>query len=296
MTGRKAQNSDDKASSGAAPAVSWSTVATQSISVNGTDFVYRTYGPAGGTPVVFLNHLGATLDNWDPRVVDGIAAKHHIIAVDNRGVGGSGGTPPVTIEEMAHDAIAFIDAMGLKKVDLLGFSMGGFIAQVIATERPALVRKIILAGTGPAGGEGIEKVTRVTYADSIKAVLTRKDPKQNLFFTRTDHGTAQSREFIKRLGERATDRDKKISLRAFRTQLRAIHSWGTATPADLSVITQPVLVANGEDDRMVPTSNSYDLARRLPDATLRIYSDAGHGGIFQAHEQFVTTALEFLES
>lgn len=223
MTHPNVPHSNAAASSTPAPTVSWSTVATQTISVDGTAFVYRTYGPAGGTPVVFLNHLGATLDNWDPRVVDGIAAEHHVIAVDNRGVGGSGGTTPATIEDMAHDAIAFIDAMGLKKVDLLGFSMGGFIAQIIAIERPALVRKIILAGTGPAGGEGIDKVTRVTYADSITAVLRRKDPKQHLFFTRTAHGIAQSREFIKRLGERTTDRDQKISLRAFRTQLRAIH-------------------------------------------------------------------------
>ncbi|ORM36860.1 alpha/beta hydrolase [Williamsia sp. 1135] len=294
MTHHSADNRDDTTSPGVAPATSWTTVANQTISVDGTDFVYRAYGPAEGIPVVFLNHLGATLDNWDPRVVDGIAAKHRVVVIDNRGVGGSGGTTPATIEEMAHDATAVIDALGLETVDLLGFSMGGFIAQVIAAERPALVRRIILAGTGPAGSEGIDKVTRVTYADSITAVLTRKDPKQNLFFTRTAHGKAQSREFIARLGERTTHRDKKISLRAFRTQLRAIHSWGAAAPADLSVITHPVLVANGEDDRMVPTSNSHDLARRLPNATLRIYLDAGHGGIFQAHDQFVSAALEFL--
>ncbi|WP_207839650.1 alpha/beta fold hydrolase [Williamsia soli] len=294
MTGHNVNNSNELASPGVAPATSWTTVANQTISVDGTDFVYRAYGPAEGIPVVFLNHLGATLDNWDPRVVDGIAAQHRVVVIDNRGVGGSGGRTPETIEEMAHDAIAFIDALGLEKVDLFGFSMGGFIAQVIAAERPALVRKIILAGTGPAGGAGIDKVTRVTYADSITAVLRRKDPKQHLFFTRSAHGKAQSREFIARLGERTTHRDQKISLRTFRSQLRAIHSWGTAAPADLSAITHPVLVANGEDDRMVPTSNSYDLAHRLPNATLRIYPDAGHGGIFQAHNQFVPAALEFL--
>ncbi|PYE12478.1 pimeloyl-ACP methyl ester carboxylesterase [Williamsia limnetica] len=294
MTDQNARHRDDAASPGVAPTTSWTTVANQTISVDGTDFVYRAYGPTEGTPVVFLNHLGATLDNWDPRVVDGIAAKHRVLVIDNRGVGGSGGTTPATIEEMAHDAIAVIDAFGYEKVDLLGFSMGGFIAQVIAAERPALVRKLILAGTGPAGGEGIDKVTRLTYTDSITAVLTGKDPKQNLFFTRTANGKAQSREFITRLGERATDRDKKISLGAFRTQLRAIHTWGLSEPADLSLITQPALVANGDDDRMVPTSNTYDLARRLPNATLRIYTDAGHGGIFQAHDQFVPAALEFL--
>ena len=294
MTDHNVHNNDDLASARVGPATSWTTVANQTISVDGTDFVYRAYGPAEGIPVVFLNHLGATLDNWDPRVVDGIAAQHRVVVINNRGVGGSGGRTPATIEEMAHDAISVIDALGLEKVDLFGFSMGGFIAQVIAAERPALVRKLILAGTGPAGGEGIDKVTRVTYADSIRALLERKDPKQNLFFTRSAHGKAQSREFITRLGERTTHRDKKISLRAFRAQLRAIHTWGTASPTDLSAITHPALVANGEDDRMVPTSNSYDLARRLPNATLRIYPDAGHGGIFQAHEQFVSAALDFL--
>ncbi|WP_425727281.1 alpha/beta fold hydrolase [Gordonia sp. DT219] len=276
------------------PAVSWATVPTRTISVADTEFAYRAYGPTGGVPVVFLHHLAANLDNWDPRVADGIAGGHHVIAFDNRGVGASGGTTPDTIEAMAADAIAFIDAMGFAKVDLLGFSMGGFIAQVIVALRPELVGKVILAGTGPAGGEGIDKVTRVTYADSIKAVLTGKDPKQNLFFTRTAHGKAQSREFIARLRERTDNRDDGVSLKVFRTELRAIHKWATHAPADLSTITQPVLVVNGEDDRMVPTSNSHDLAGRLPNATLRIYHDAGHGGIFQEHRRFVATSLEFL--
>lgn len=276
------------------PATSWATVPTRSIVVDGADFAYRTYGPVGGVPVIFLHHLAANLDNWDPRVIDGIAAHHHVVAFDNRGVGASGGSTPDTIEAMAADAIAFVEAMGFAKVDLLGFSMGGFIAQVIAAARPELVRSIILAGTGPAGGEGIERVTRVTYVDSITAILTNKDPKQNLFFTRTENGKAQARAFVARLKERTDDRDAAVSLRVLRTQLRAIHAWGAQTPADLSAITHPVLVANGEHDRMVPTSNSYDLARRLPNATLRIYADAGHGGIFQEHRQFVTAALEFL--
>ncbi|GGF37534.1 alpha/beta fold hydrolase [Williamsia phyllosphaerae] len=276
------------------PKVSWANVPTRTVLVDGTDFAYRTYGPDRGVPVVFLHHLTANLDNWDPRVIDGIAAHHRVVAFDNRGVGASGGTTPDTIEAMAADAIAFIDAMGLEKVDLLGFSMGGFIAQVILELRPELVGKVILAGTGPAGGVGIDKVTRVSYTDSIKAVLTGKDPKQNLFFTRTENGKARSREFIARLKERTENRDDAVSVKVFRTQLRAIHTWALQTPADLSTITHPVLVANGDDDRMVPTSNSHDLARRLPNATLRIYPDAGHGGIFQEHRQFVSTALEFL--
>jgi pimeloyl-ACP methyl ester carboxylesterase len=163
-------------------------------------------------------------------------------------------------------------------------------------EEPRLVRKIILAGTGPAGGEGIDRVTRVTISDTMKAALTFRDPKENLFFTKTANGKSQARQFVNRLKERKNDRDKPISPIAFRAQLKAIHVWGTQQPADLTAIRQPVLVANGEHDRMVPTSNSVDLARRLPNARLRVYADAGHGGIFQYHDEFVDEALQFLGS
>lgn len=275
---------------------SWAQVPTRTVTVDGVDFAYRTYGPGGGVPVVFLHHLGANLDNWDPRVVDGIAAHHHVVAFDNRGVGATGGTTSTTVEAMADDAIAVIEALGFDTVDLFGFSLGGFVAQVIAAVRPDLIRRLVLTGTGPAGGEGIADVSRVTYSDSIKAILSGKDPKTRLFFTRTDNGRAQAAAFLRRLKERTEDRDEAVSLRTFRNQLTAIHAWGTQTPADLSAITAPTLVANGDGDRMVPTSNSFDLARRIPDAELRIYHDAGHGGIFQAHDEFVPTLLEFLAS
>ncbi|MGY2020334.1 alpha/beta fold hydrolase [Nocardia gipuzkoensis] len=269
---------------------------TKSVRVGATRFAYRELGPDTGVPVIFLNHLAANLDNWDPRAVDGIAAKHRVITFDNRGVGASEGTTPGSVEAMATDAVAFIRASGFDHVDLLGFSLGGFIAQQIAHNEPALVRKLILAGTGPAGGEGIADVTSVTYRDTFKAVATFKDPKEYLFFTRTANGKSQARAFVKRLKERAVDRDKAIALRTFRTQLAAIHAWGLQQPSDLSRIQHPVLVANGDDDRMVPTSNSFDLAQRLPNAALRIYPDAGHGGIFQHHDKFVGEALDFLAS
>jgi pimeloyl-ACP methyl ester carboxylesterase len=269
---------------------------TKSVSVGGTRFVYRELGSGTGIPVILVNHLAGNLDNWDPRVVDGIAAKHHVITFDNRGVGASEGKTPDTVEAMAHDAVAFIRALGFDQVDLLGFSLGGFVSQVIAQQEPALVRKIILAGTGPAGGKGIDNVTKLTYLDTFHAYATFKDPKELLFFTRTAHGKSEARAFIKRLKERTNDRDKAMAIGAFRKQLKAIHAWGLEKPADLSRIRQPVLVANGDADRMVPSSNSYDLAQRLPNATLRIYPDAGHGGIFQAHERFVPEALAFLGS
>ncbi len=273
---------------------SYAAAPTRTISVGGVDFAYRELGPATGVPVVFLHHLAAVLDNWDPRIVDGIAAKHRVITFDNRGVGASSGATPTTIEQMASDAVTFIRALGFDQVDLFGFSMGGMIAQVIAHEQPQLVRKMIIAGTGPAGGEGIDKVTRITYLDSARGLLTRRDPKEFLFFTRTPNGRRAANEFLARLEERTNDRDKAISVRSFRAQLKAIHRWGQQKPADLSSIHQPVLVMNGESDKMVPTKNTVDLDRRLPNSQLVVYPDAGHGGVFQFHEDFVKRALEFL--
>jgi len=268
---------------------------TRAISAGGVDFAYRELGPTTGVPVVFVTHLAAVLDNWDPRVVDGIATKHRVIMFDNRGVGATTGSTPNTIRAMAEDAVAFVRALGLNKVDLLGFSMGGMIAQVIAQDEPQLVRKLILAGTGPAGGEGIENVTKLSHLDTVRGLLTLQDPKQFLFFTRTPNGRRAGKEFLARLKERTDNRDKAISLKSYGAQLTAIHRWGLEQPADLSVIRHPVLVANGESDRMVPSKNSVDLARRLPDSELVIYPDAGHGDIFQFHAQFIEKALEFLQ-
>lgn len=258
-------------------------------------FAYRELGPRSGVPVVFLTHLAAVLDNWDPRVVDGIAAKRRVVTFDNRGVGASSGSTPRTIEAMAKDAVTFIRALGFDHVDLHGFSMGGMIAQVIAQTDPDLVRRLILTGTGPAGGEGIKNVTRLSHLDTVRGLFTLQDPKQFLFFTRTAGGRRAGKEFLGRLKERTQDRDKAISPISYSNQLKAIHRWGLERPQDLSVIHQPVLVANGESDRMVPSQNSTDLARRVPNGELVLYPDAGHGGIFQFHRQFVETALEFLE-
>lgn len=278
------------------PSTTYKDVPTRTVDVGGTSFAYRELGTDTGVPVIFLNHLTGVLDNWDPRVIDGIAARHRVIAFDNRGVGASQGKTPDRVEAMARDAVAFIRALGFDQVDLLGFSLGGFIAQVIAQKEPQLVRKIILAGTGPAGGEGIDNVTSVTIRDVIKGLLTFKDPKYYLFFTTTANGKRAARKFLQRLKERRDHRDTPLSISSFRAQLKAIHAWGLAEPSDLSGIQQPVLVANGENDKMIPSRNSADLAQRLPHAQLVLYPDAGHGGIFQYHEAFVKEALTFLES
>jgi pimeloyl-ACP methyl ester carboxylesterase len=278
-----------------APTHRWSDVPTQTVSAGGVDFAYRELGKQhGGTPVVLLVHLAAVLDNWDPRIVDGLAAKHHVIAFDYRGVGASSGSPSNSMEQMADDAITFTKAKGFQQVDLFGFSMGGMVAQEIVLKDPQLVRKMILAGTGPAGGEGISGVAGVTFYDILRGLFTGQDAKQFLFFTRTPGGIEAGKAFLERLKERAQNRDKDISVSAFLAQLEALRTWGGKQPADLSVVKQPVLVANGDADRMVPTTNTYDLARRLPNSQLIVYPDAGHGGIFQFHADFVPKALEFL--
>jgi pimeloyl-ACP methyl ester carboxylesterase len=275
--------------------ITFENATTKSVDVNGTNFVFREIGKKGGVPVVFLHHLTAVLDDWDPRIVDGLAAKHHVIVFDNRGVGGSGGSTPKTVEEMARDSIAFIGALGFSKVDLLGFSLGGFVSQVIAQQQPGLVRKIILAGTGPAGGDGIVNVSVILQDALGKAGATNKHPKQFLFFTQTSNGQAAADDFLQRLKERTKDVDAPVSDETIQAQLAAIQAWGQGDATNLGKVQHPVLVVNGDHDVMVPPSNSFELARRLPKAQLSIFPDAGHGGIFQHHAVFVQQALGFLQ-
>lgn len=272
----------------------WKDVPTRSIDVNGVPFVYRELGPSSDVPVVFLHHLMAVLDDWDPRVIDGIAAQRRVIAFDNRGVGASGGSVPNTVEAMGQDAIAFIRALGYQQVDLLGFSLGGGVAQMVALQAPGLVRRMILAGTGPKGGGGIEEINKVALLAYLKAALTWSDARNFLFFPSTPAGKRAAREYFAALKERTTDRDRPISLQARRAQLAAIKTAGLSEPDDLSRITQPVLVANGDHDLMVASRLSADMARRLPNARLTIYPDSGHGGVFQHHQAFVAEVLDFL--
>jgi len=274
--------------------VKWVDAPTRTIDVDGVAFAYRELGPAGGVPVVFLHHLMAVLDDWDPAVIDGIASTRRVIAFDNRGVGGSAGAVPHTIDEMGRDAIAFIRAMGLGQVDLLGFSLGGGVAQMVALQAPDLVRRIILAGTGPRGGGGIAEITKVTAGAYAKAALTLQDARTFLFFPRDAEGRKAAKAYFARLKQRTKDRDKQISLQARLAQLKAIRHAGSSEPDDLSVIRQPVLVANGDHDLMVASSHSADMARRIPDARLKIYPNSGHGGVFQHHDQFVSDVLDFL--
>jgi pimeloyl-ACP methyl ester carboxylesterase len=274
----------------------WIDVPTRTVDVGGVPFAYRELGPTDGVPVVLLHHLMAVLDDWDPRVIDGIAARHRVITFDNRGVGATGGSVPHTVEEMGRDAVAFIRAMGLEQVDLLGFSLGGGVAQMVALQAPELVRRIILAGTGPRGAGDLDELTKIAARAYVKAALTLKDPRTFLFFPRDAEGKQAAKDYLLRLKERTQSRDKGISLQARRAQLTALRAAGAHEADDLSVITQPVFVANGDRDLMVASSHSADLARRLPNSRLTIYPNSGHGGVFQHHRAFVAEVLEFLDA
>jgi len=268
----------------------------QSITVNGIPFAYRDIGPRTGAPLVLFNHWGAVLDNFDPAIIDGLAQTRRVIATDYRGIGGSGGIAPLTVGEMADDGIQLIRALGLDTVDVLGFSLGGFVAQDIALKAPGVVRRLILTGTGPAGGSGIDKVGWVSWPLILKGLLTLRDPKFYLFFTSTPNGRRSASQYLQRLKARKKNRDKGPTPSAFLRQLKAITAWGKQAPQDLGRLRTPTLIVNGDNDIMVPSVNSIALANRIPNAQWVIYEDAGHGGIFQHYIDFVAKALAFLDA
>lgn len=282
----------------ASRATTWNTAATQRIPAAGESLVYRDLGPDHGTPVVLLTHLAATLDEWDPAIVDALAREHRVIAVGLPGVGGSSGKVAPTIQKMADAAVAFIEAMGLTQVDLFGFSLGGFVAQQVVLDHPELVRRLVLTGTGPAGGEGIDRPTggAYIYGDVLRGAIARTDPKEFLFFHRDVTGKSAAREYLARISARVMDRDEPMPLTGFRTQIEAIKAWGRAEPKDLSRITAPTLIANGDADKMVPSVLSEDMHRRIAGSTLEIYPDSGHGGVFQHGAAFTAALLKHLSA
>ncbi len=224
--------------------------------------------------------------------MDALAQYDDVIALDYQGVGQSTGQARETIEAMADDVLAFVSTLELTAIRVVGFSLGGFVEQQLLLKAPERFTKCILEGTGGAGGEGIDRVTRITIYDILRGRVTLRDPKHYLFFPVTPAGQQAARDFIARI-KRTEDRDPPIKLSAFLAQLRAISVWANREKDDLSKITIPVWVVNGDNDRMVPTQNSYDLANRIPGAKHTIYPHAGHGAIFQYHEDFVNKALEF---
>jgi pimeloyl-ACP methyl ester carboxylesterase len=266
---------------------------------NGVTYAYRRFGnrSTGALPLLCFIHFRGNLDNWDPILVDTIATQREVILLDNAGVGGSTGTVPSTVAQMARDAIAFVDALGLKTIDLLGFSIGGCTAQEVVLIRPYVVRRLILAGTCPQGGEDIHAFAAGPIREaSLNDALDPQDI-LTLFFERTASSQAKGREFLRRISSREKDRDRPTDLATRNAQLNALSEWGIPDPTRLNRlagITQPTLVANGDNDAMLPTKNSYLLARHLPNARLSIYPDAGHGFLFQYPAEFGAEVNAFL--
>jgi pimeloyl-ACP methyl ester carboxylesterase len=265
---------------------------------NGVHYAYRRFGNTGTSalPLVFFQCYRGNLDLWDPVLVDTIAEQREVILVDNVGVGGSTGAVPSTVEEMAVGAVAFTDALGLKKFDVLGFSMGGFVAQEVALIRPHQVRRIVLAGTGPRGGRNCHLWTGEILEAAIRDEQGAEDV-LTLFFERTETSRAKGAEYLQRIFSREQDRDTPTDLAARDAQLSTISAWGVPDAsrlARLAGITQPVLVANGDNDVMVPTENTHLLGEHLPNAEVSIYPDAAHGFLFQYPAEFAREVNEFL--
>ncbi len=233
-----------------------------SIDIGDTTLAYRDLGPRDGVPVVLLNHWGAVLDNFDPRIVDGLASRHRVIATDYRGIGGSGGAAPLTVDELARDAIALIRALGFERMDLFGFSLGGFVAQDITLKAPGLVRKLILTGTGPAGGKDIDKVGAVSQPLIEKGMTTGKDPKFFLFFTSTDNGRQAAEDFLNRLQERKADRDKDPTR----------HSRGSCKPSRRGAGRRRRTSAASVSLSLSPTATRTSWCRRRTATTWRVAS------------------------
>jgi pimeloyl-ACP methyl ester carboxylesterase len=262
---------------------------------NGVDFAYRDTGE-GNMPLVLLQHFRGNLDSWDPALIDELAAARRVIAFDNAGVGGSTGTTPHLVEHMAHDAIAFITAMGFSQVDILGFSIGSFIAQDIALIRPDLVRSLILASAAPKGATG----THGWAPEVIGAVgkpATKPEEYLDVFFARSPSSRQAGQQALGRMYARTADRDKPTTWATRNAQYDAVCTWGIPDHAALQRLTairQPVFVANGDSDPMIPPRHSHLIAGLVPDASIKIYPDAAHGFLFQHYAEFAADVAEFL--
>ena len=274
------------------------TAPTLFVDVDGTRFAYRRFGNPIGTPIVLLQHFMGNLDNYDPAITDALATGREVILTDNTGVGLSTGAAPETVAGMARDAATLIDALGLEQVDLFGFSMGGFVAQQIAVDRPDLVRRLILVGTGPRGGDGMGQL-----APDVAPLFGKVYEPQDLmwlpiFFSPSDASQAAGRSFLERIRARAEDRDVPVSEATIAAHLAAAHEWGAAAPGSfdyLNGISRPTLVVNGSGDIVVSTVNSYILQQNLPNAELILFPDSNHGSHFQFTEQFNRYATDFVD-
>jgi pimeloyl-ACP methyl ester carboxylesterase len=273
------------------------TAPTQYVQANGIRFAYRRFGKAHGVPLVLNMHFIGTMDHWDPLITDGLAKDREVILFDNAGIASTSGDVPTTIEGMAVNAAAFIKALGLTQVDVLGFSLGGLVAQTLAIDEPLLVRKLVLVGTGPRSGEGMatltpeaQRIFGATYDEPDHLWL-------KVFFTESDASQAAGRAFLQRFRLRTNDRDSEANEKVAPAQIEALGKWGASreNPYDcLKSLHQPTLVINGGTDVIIYTINSYILQQNIPNAQLILYPDANHGSQYQYPELFVRHVGTFL--
>ncbi|MEF9478812.1 alpha/beta hydrolase [Chryseobacterium sp. 1B4] len=264
---------------------------TQYINVNGITYAYRRFGNKKDIPLIGFQHFTGTLDNWDPAIVNGLAQEREIIIFDNKGVGNSSGETPDSVLEMAKDAVEFIKALGVEKFDVLGFSLGGFIAQYLGTLYSGMVRKIIMVGTAPQGAKVLEG-----FYDLI-AKGSNLDPAElflYIFFTKSENSKNKGKETLGRLFERTEDRDEQTIEKSVNAQAKAITDWGTTSDINISEINHPVLIIQGSNDEMMDSDTSYELFKAIPNAVLSYYPDSAHGSFFQYPEMFVQQANDFL--
>jgi pimeloyl-ACP methyl ester carboxylesterase len=273
------------------------TAPTRFIDVNGAHLAYRRFGKTGGVPLVFLQHFVGNLDSWDPKVIDGFARDREVILFDNAGVASSSGEVPKTIEDMAKYAAGLLQALGVKKADLLGFSMGSLIAQQVALDHPDIVRRLILVGSSPRGGVGMASLTPEFQGYLAKKREVADELLLDVFFTPSAASQAAGREFLTRLRARTVNRDIDVSSQTAPAQAAAIADWGAPSEHAtdyLKAIKQPTLVVAGSHDIVFYTINDVTLQHNLPNAQLVIYPDSNHGAIYQYPDLFVSHATLFL--
>lgn len=276
------------------------TAPTRFLQAGDQEYAYRRFGEGSGRPLLFLQHFTGTLDNWDPAVTDPLASGREVILFDNAGVGRSTGEAPETVAGMAKHALSFLDGLGVASCDVVGYSLGGMVAQQMVQERPSIFRRIILVGTAPRGGDDVMHLEKPSLAKYLAdpnlqgyAILGK------IFFAPTESSQAAGEAFIERITRRTQDRDPVSGPEVAQAQMAAFRDWEQFTGerfSDLKSIGQPTLVVNGSHDEMIGVANSYRLSENLPNAVLLIYPDSGHGALFQFHESFTRQATAFLAS
>jgi pimeloyl-ACP methyl ester carboxylesterase len=276
------------------------TAPTQFVQAKNETYAYRRFGRGAGRPLLFLQHFMGTLDNWDPAVTNPLATEREVVLFDSAGVGRSTGRVPGTVSHMSSHALDFLDALGMDRCDVIGFSLGGMVAQQMALDRPSIFRRMVLVGTAPRGGDDIMHLDKPTLAGPLSdPALTGYSVLQKIFFAPTPSSQAAGSAFVARLYQRQNDLDKASGTDVATAQMAAFRDWEQPTGprfADLHRIQQPTLVVNGIHDEMIAVSNSYRLSENLPDAVLLTYPDSGHGSLFQFHESFTRQVAAFLAS